>query len=447
MTTPARPQPTSGWRGRTGLDVTTVFTGYVVFLFAIPATMIVMALGTLGAPATILSLLAAVWYLFHHLQRGHEVPHGGSPVRQAGIGFLIAMLVVYGHAMTTFIPGMEITNADSNLLRIIGITTLMLVANDGIDSTERWHIMLQRLAMAGAVISLLAAAQFFTHQLWIDRITIPGLTPPKTDGVGTRGQFTRPSATATNAIEFGSVLSMFLPIGFTWAQTAAKRKPLAWACVGLMGFAALISLSRTAIICVVIGLAVLVPAWTRKEKIGLAVIAPFAVVGAGVAVPGLLGTLRGLFLGAGQDSSVASRTASYDVAFSYVARHPFLGRGLGSFLPRYWILDNAYLQLLIGAGIVGIIALLCVIVSAVRSALAAEKIFAATAASTGGGREDALMARSLAASVLAGSVSLIFFDGLSFPQSAGCLMLVLGLAGASLRLARVASTRDTFLDN
>lgn len=434
MSTPVEPRraAASGWGSRAGLDVTAVFTGYLFFLFAIPATMIVAQLGTLGAPATILSLLGLVWYLWYHLHRAEPVLGGASPVRRGGLLFAIMMLIVYGHAMTTFIPGAEVTNADSALLRILGMLGIMLVLNDGINSVERWRTMLQRLSIAGAVIAVLAILQFFTGQLWVDRISIPGLTPPvMPDGVGTRGQFTRPSATATNAIEFGAVLSMFLPIAFTNAQTAVRHKVWNWVPVGLMGFAALVSLSRTAIICVVLGMTVLVPAWSRRAKVQTLIAAPIAVVLAGVAVPGLLGTLRGLFLGAGEDSSVSSRTQSYGVAWSYIERHPFLGRGFSTFLPQYWILDNAYLQVLIGCGFIGLAALFVLIFCAGRSARLAQLRFRNPA--------DALMARSLLAAVVAGSVSLFFFDAFGFPQSAGCLMMVFGLAGASLRLARTSA--------
>lgn len=426
-----RPPVPSGWGSRAGLDVTAVFTGYLLFLFAIPATMIVESLGTLGAPATILSLFALVWYLWYHLHRSEGLQGGASPVRRAGIVFMLVMLLVYAHAMTTFIPGAEVTNADTSLLRILGVIGIMLVLSDGTNSVERWHVMLGRMAWAGAIIAVLALVQFVTGQLWIDRISIPGLTPPDMPGgIGGRGQFARPSATATNAIEFGAVLAMLLPIAFTHAQTATRHRVRAWIPVALMAFASLISLSRTAIICVVIGMAILVPAWNRRARIQVAIAAPFALVAAGVAVPGLLGTLKGMFLGIGEDSSVASRTESYGVAFAYVARHPILGRGYNTFLPQYWILDNAYLQILIGTGIVGLLALLWLAFSAARSALLAQRTFAE--------RRDQLMARSLLAGVVAGSVSLFFFDAFSFPQSAGVLMMVFGLAGASQRLARTS---------
>ena len=75
---------------------------------------------------------------------------------------------------------------------------------------------------------------------------------------------------------------------------------------------------------------------------------------------------------------------------------------------------------------------------ALRSARMAERIFAAQA--TAEGHKHALLARSVMAGSAAGAVSLFFFDGLSFPQSAGAVMMMFGLAGASLRLARDNTT-------
>lgn len=436
--TSSRRKKTSGWDSRSGLDVTTVFTGFLVFLLGIPATMVVESLGTMGAPATLLSLLALVWYLWHHLHRSEPLRGGMSPVREAAALFLLVMLVVYGHAMTTFIPVAESTNADSSMLRSLGMMGIVLVINDGLTTVGRWHTLMRRMAIAGALVSSVAIMQFFTHQMWIDRLSIPGLTPPVVAEVGARGMFTRPSATATNAIELGALLAMFLPMAFTNAQTAVRHRVWAWVPVGLMGFAALVSLSRTAIICVAIGMALLVPAWSHKAKLQLALLGPFVLMGVGAAVPGLLGTLRGLFTGAGNDSSIDSRTESYGVAFSYVFRHPILGRGYGTFLPNYWILDNAWLQLLIGTGIVGTLAFFFLVFQALRSARMAERIFAAQA--TAEGHKHALLARSVMAGSAAGAVSLFFFDGLSFPQSAGAVMMMFGLAGASLRLARDNTT-------
>ena len=73
-----------------------------------------------------------------------------------------------------------------------------------------------------------------------------------------------------------------------------------------------------------------------------------------VTVPGLLGAITGLFSNAGQDPSISSRTGSYDIAGAFISESPLVGKGFGTFLPKYWILDNAYLGMTIEAGLLGL---------------------------------------------------------------------------------------------
>ena len=77
-----------------------------------------------------------------------------------------------------------------------------------------------------------------------------------------------------------------------------------------------------------------------------------------MAVPGLLGTLTGLFTGISGDSSAQSRTDSYALAAAFISRRPIFGRGFLTFLPSYRILDNQYLGLAIETGVVGVATLL-----------------------------------------------------------------------------------------
>ena len=93
-----------------------------------------------------------------------------------------------------------------------------------------------------------------------------------------------------------------------------------------------------------------------------------------LSVPGVLGTITSLFTGASEDPSIASRTGSYDIAYSFFLNNPILGRGFGTFLPKYWILDNGYLGLLIEGGIAGLLGLLVLIASAAYSARKARRL-------------------------------------------------------------------------
>ena len=113
-----------------------------------------------------------------------------------------------------------------------------------------------------------------------------------------------------------------------------------------------------------------------------------------VSVPGLLGSIQGLFSNAGKDPSIASRTGSYDIAGQFISSSPIIGRGFGTFLPKYWILDNAYLGLMIEAGAVGLLSLLTLIVCGLVSARQARIDLEARDRRPGGGRRRALRARA-----------------------------------------------------
>lgn len=410
-------------------DVTAVFTGYMVILFAIPSSMTVPALGSLGAPATILSMLSFVWWTWHHVHRDSAEPAGtATPVRWALCALLMIYMLVYTHAAALLIPPAELTNLDSVTLRLIGFACLGLVLTDGVANTERWRTLTRHLVVAGTLLALLALLQVITHSLLIDRITLPGLSPVSQATITTRAARIRPSATSTNPIEFGAVLAMLIPIALVHARHSKKNAFLAHFPLFSMGLAALLALSRTALIATAVSLIFLLPIWPTRRRIMIIFSAVIGAAMAGVAIPGLIGTVRGMFTGAGNDSSVNSRTASYGVAWDYFMRHPFIGRGNGTFLPQYWILDNGWLQIAIGAGVLGIAAFGVLLGATIWSGLRASKTFRDSF--------DAELSRALMASTIAGTVSMALFDALSFPQSAGMVIMTIGLSGAALRLAR-----------
>ena len=85
----------------------------------------------------------------------------------------------------------------------------------------------------------------------------------------------------------------------------------------------------------------------------------------------------------------------------------------------------------IEAGLLGLLALLALIGCCLVSALAARRTLQRE-----GREEHAQYAQALLASVAAGGCGLAFFDAFAFPQTAGCLFLFIGLAGAMLRITQ-----------
>jgi hypothetical protein len=199
----------------------------------------------------------------------------------------------------------------------------------------------------------------------------------------------------------------------------------------LILLAAVLCVSRSAIIGLVLGTLVLGRRWPSAVRRVAVVVIPLFVIGIGMMVPGMVGTLSGLFTGAGGDSSVQSRTGSYTIAWSFIERSPWIGRGFGTFLPQYRILDNEYLLLFIEVGVVGV---LCFIGLMLSGILSSERY-----RSSAPGVQHAQLAQALKASIVVGSGSFAFFDGMSFPIGSGLLFLLVGIAGAASRLTASTS--------
>jgi O-antigen ligase len=411
-----------------GIDATTMLTVYVCLLLAIPSAMVVAPMGSAGAPSAIMAIGAFFWWAWFHIHRSTEVPWEFQPVRAASLVWLLLMLIVYAHAMSSPIPSDEISPADNGMLKLVGFSGILLVANDGVTSMERTRTVLRRLVIGGGVIAALGLFQYATQQLWVDRIHIPGLTAGNLEGLATRNGLARPSGTSTHPIEYGVVLSMIFPVAVTFALKSPTRRWIYRGILCAFAFVLLLSISRSAVVCATAGLIILAMSWTIAARLrALAfVLAMTAVVY--VAVPRTLGTLTRLFTGATDDPSIASRTGSYDIATEFISRSPLLGRGFGTFLPKYWILDNGYLGLLIEGGFVGLGGLLILILAGALAARQARQLAVDDF--------DRSLAQALLASIVAGACALAFFDTFAFPQSAGCFFLLLGVAGAARRLTR-----------
>lgn len=410
-----------------GIDATSVLTAYICLLLAIPSVMVVGPLGSAGAPSTIMAIGTLFWWLWFHVQRNWLLFDGFQPVKFAMLAWFVVMLTVYVHAMSSPIPADEISPADSGMLKLIGMAGILLVANDGIVSIERHRTVLRRLVFGVGAIAVFGLVQYATKQLYVDRIQIPGLTAGNADwSLSARSGLIRPSGTSTHPIEYGVVLTMLMPLTIVYARKSPTHRWLYRVLMCAVVLAVALSISRSALVCAAVGLIVLGASWPAATRIRALAFTTATAVVVYVVSPGVLGTIGNMFVGASDDPSIASRTDSFDLAEEFIAASPFLGRGFGTFLPKYWILDNGYLGLLIEGGVFGLTGLLFVIVTAILAARQARR--------TATDEFDRELAQAVAASIAAGACGLAFFDTFGFPQSAGTLFLLLGLAGAAHRL-------------
>lgn len=412
-------EPPSGFGG-----AGTAVVVYLVLLLAMPQQLVVGPLGFAGSPATVWGMACFLWWVWFHVHRVHGV---GEPraIRWAALAFLAAVLLSYTRAMSFPMAGDEISVADAGVLRVLSWLGVMLLAADGLRGFDDWWRVADWLTGLCAVLALLAVVQTVTGQAWVDRISIPGLVVNvPIELTDAREGLVRPIGTATHAIEFGQILTVGFVISAAMAlvrATAVHR-----IVVVLTAMAALLTVSRSAILSILVALLVLGGALTRRQRlIGLGV-GVVVGVSAYLVRPGLLGTLTRMFTGIEGDASARSRTDSYDYAFHAFSTSPLIGKGFATFLPKYRILDNQWLLSAIEIGAIGVLTLLVLLVVVVRSGLRAARTL---------GDHEGLAVRSCAAAVVALGVGMLFYDGFAFPQATGLLFVAAGLATASLRLS------------
>lgn len=415
------------------MTAATMLTVYLVLLFAVPSYVTIAGLGGLGRPSVLWGLLLLFWWILSRLQsRAAPVAAVAQPVRYFFAALLVVVLVSFAAALLRGQPADQISPATTAIVRLASWGGVLMVAIDGIRTHSDAARVVRRLALAGVALAALGLAQFFTGQSLLEAVSlIPGLSADAGD-VATRGAFTRPSGTAIHPLEYGTVVVAALPLAITAAVNSGFRtRPAAakwwWLGVGVLLLASLLTVSRSALIGLAIALITSLPAiprayrWLVAAGGGVIALAVFALI------PGMFGTLLNLFLGASDDPSTQSRTAALARVPGFIASSPLVGQGFGTFLPRYFIFDNGWVLLTVEVGVLGLLCAVGMVLAGLGSAVWASvrSPYADTVA----------MSRAVAASLLTAAILLLFFDGLSFPMSAGLIFLLCGLAAAMRTIA------------
>ncbi|MFD7022792.1 O-antigen ligase family protein [Promicromonospora sukumoe] len=412
-------------RGAVRFDVVTWLSVYLLLLFAIPSKLVIGPLGSAGAPSMVVGLASLLLWVLMGVGAARPTLSGPRLIRVSLSVFLFSVGVTYVLAMSRPVVSNEVSPADVAILALLAWSGVLLLAHDGITSAARRDQLVWRLALAGGALAVLGLAQFALGELFVDRLTLPGLTLTSPYELGQRNGLFRPQGTATHPIEYGVLVTMLLPltlhVGFEHTE---RRAVVRWAPAAAALVLVPATGSRSAYVGAAVALIVMLVGWRgSRRRVMLGVTAVGAVAGVVVA-PNMLSSILGLFTGASEDPSVTSRTGSFELAGEFIARDPLFGRGLGTFLPTYRIFDNQYLLLLVTVGLVGTVLFLGICVATVRVLVRVRKRSAGTDART----YD--LALALMAAVLVGFVSLFFFDAFAFPMTMGALFLLVGVAGS-----------------
>jgi polysaccharide biosynthesis protein PslJ len=333
---------------------------FVWLLTLLPARLIIGPIGAFGTPAALVGV--AIFGLWASgAARPGLLVRTVYPVRIAVLAMWIPGLISYAVMHLNSAPGDEVNAADRWLLFMLVWSGVALLAAEGLrDASEVKRLL--RVVVAGAAVSasvaLVQSRIGFDATAWLARIpglSVNGELQSVLERVGRR----RPAGTATHPLELGTMLAMTLGPALALAlhdrDWPKPRRVLALCIIALV---VPISLSRSAVISTLIVCLFWFAAAKWKARVrGLAVMAAFGCV-LFVTSPGLLGVFRQLFEGFRNDSSVSTRTSDYAAVASSLRQSPWIGRGPATFLPKFRVLDNQWLQSLIEIGILGVLGLL-----------------------------------------------------------------------------------------
>jgi hypothetical protein len=416
------------------LDATAIVTFYLLFLMLLPAGYVVPSVGAAGTPANAVALGCAYWWFLQRTTpatarlRAPEVARV-SPMRVALLVLLLTSAISFVAAFARPLTSVESNGAARAFLALVGMTGVALLVSDGAVSIDRLKTLLNRLLNLASLMSVVACLQFFTSFDPVARWTVPGLElNQELASVTERSVVNRVASTTLHPIEFGAVVAILLPLAIHTALYAEKHLRFRrWLRVGLLGLALPLSVSRTAVVIVLVAFLMILPAWDWGRRLRFIAGAVVFLLVVRSVVSGLLGTIVALFTNLFNDPSTSGRTDDYSIVWDYFGERPLLGRGLGTFDPTLYIyLDNQVLMTLITGGLVAVGGLLLL---AVVAASVSRQVYW-----HGSSEESRHLGAALAASIVGGFVGFFTFDALGFPVFAGTMFVIMGMGGALWRL-------------
>lgn len=405
---------------------------FAAVLFVFPSEVALAGpLRSNGSPARLVGMVALVLVALDLLRGRRERTAVAPP---------IVVLVLLYLAQATFFYGWRTLGGvqdPAGLLRELLFSAsacgIALYAATRARSITTVHEVVGVVVAGCALSALVAMTQAVGSPVrWADLVTLPGFDQVSgTGGGGVRFGFRRVVGTASHPIEYGVVLGCCLPLALHLVlhATARRGRRLAAVAAALMALALPFALSRGGLVCIATAVLVFLAAQPWTVRAATAVLGTLAVCGAYVLAPGLSGALVRLFSGESADPSITGRTDDYPIVDAAFNAAPWLG---GSPLPEGLILDNLWLDLLAGRGLVGVLAFVLLIGVPLAGLAAAGWRCRRTDA------RRASLAAALAGALCALAVSGGVFDLMSFGQAAMFLFLLVGLSAAVVLPPRAA---------
>jgi O-antigen ligase len=418
------------WRSADGATLVTLF---VVLQLLLSPRQVISKLPLSLSPASVVALAIGLCWLCAQFTNTLGVAKGRNPVRTMLFAYICSVLATYGVATYGYLPTDELNMADHAVVLALASVGMALGVSDGVRGHDRRDLVLKTVVAIGAVVAVVGILQFLFNLDLTQYMKLPGLRDTSQDGfIFERSALRRVAGTTGNPIEFGVVCAMVLPLAIHFGSKARGRNQPSlrwWACSGLIASGLMFSISRSAILAAAGAGAVLFLGWPARRRLQAALAAVGFLGLMKIIAPGLLGAFYNLFANAGSDSSVQYRTHDYPTASTEIAKHPWLGRGLGTwYAPKHQVFDNQYLLSLVEVGVLGLTALIGIFIAGIYSALRARSISSDP--------EERDLGLTLAAILIIPIVASATFDFVAFATANALAFLIAGAAGSHLRTAK-----------
>jgi uncharacterized membrane protein len=389
--------------------------GFMAMLWVIPFDSILLPFGgpidiTLDRP--FLVLLLGLWLLGANAIRENR-PMRTSPVHWAfGVFALIAVLSVLANSETLVRLG-EFEAAIKHLALLASYVVFFALAASIIRPAEVAKLSKAMLGLAcltaiGTIVEFRFGTNFFHETIGP---LFPGYIRPAgigaVDSIG-RKEILGPSI---QPLAIAVMMTMALPFAFAWLLEAKERRErlLYMLVVVLLIGGAVATQKKTSMVGPAVCILVLI-AYRPRAMLRLA---PLGIVLLGVVhflAPGALGGVIDQLSPSQVDkvNTTKDRLSDYEAIRPDLVSHPLLGRGYESYdQKKHRILDNQYLTLGIGVGLLGLLSYVAIFFTAFLSAHRVAR---------SGDPDRAPPALAAAAAIIAALVASALLDFLALPQ-------------------------------
>lgn len=423
---------------------------FLALQFLIPARLVIGGMGAIGRPSVAVGLLLAFLWLISAI-RAHHLPDGRQPIRWIAGIFLAVQLLGNVVGFDRLPSEAQASAADKWLIFTVAICGITLAVADGMRSRDDLDRLLRLLVGLACVMSIVGVLQFVGIVDLTHYIRIPGLhLNGDLIDISARGDgdFPRVAGTASHYIEFGVVLALVLPIALHYAlfSPPGRTRLWRWFAVGLVALGIPLSISRSAIVTVLVVMAMMAIIWPMRQRYNALVLGVLAVACFHVLNRGVLGTIKALFVNADDDPSVTARIERTATVMELWDKRPILGWGAGMVTPEeFLLLDNQIYMFLIAGGVVAVVGMVLFFF--------VPYLLGRSVRLRGKDEETRHLGHALAVTMPAAVIASGTFDSFSFATFVGVMCVLVGATGALWRLAgtgvsdplRIAGSADRFV--